>query len=638
MIGLNQSAFVVQGAATIGLSQMFTIAPTASDPTYIVLSLLDRNEYTAGVNGMLGTISGNGNSLGLINSIDDFYTASIVFAYDPATHRYSNSTYGYLDQLSYTASNSLNDITSISITETNDLATANYDASNVFGGMNNTISANADNIGFASSVIATQPGFTGPVPAQATPSSIAAVANSFVGKTWNSSGCWILANTIAAEAGAGLPVQSTLSCIPGVNNGEWTVVFNGPAGSTGNWQSMVTAGEIIVISGHITTCVSGSGGSAMLVDNAEFISGSHITNLANDGSSSDIIIQPAHAASQEWSGVPYQNVVIYELDTPVITDNVIAVNAAGNGTLPLAPLFTATDPAGKTITSWQVYDTLYLDTLLVDGVSTTAYSASAAVTVGSLSSVSLQTNGNIGTDMVEVRAYNGTYWGDWQSMKVFVGGTTNVYAPILVTKTPNQNLIPNQCFSVVVLAATFKDPMGQKMTYKATQTNGAALPSWMHFSATTDSFSGVAPVAPVNVNVAVTATNTSGLSTTETFVIGDSPNPVVTNQTPDQHWATNSCFSLNLPMIGAGVHPVFTDPNGLKMTLSAIQLTGADVSRWLHFNSSTGSFSGATPRGLSETFSIQVTATNTNHYSGSEVINITVGTSGTSACIAPAHT
>ena len=128
------------------------------------------------------------------------------------------------------------------------------------------------------------------------------MADRFVGQAWNMDGCWVLASTIAAEAGASLPVQSTAIGVPGQSNGEWIVAFNGPAGRSGNWESMVTAGEIVVIGtpgggGHITTCVSGSGGSALLVDNVTYVNGrGQIQNSANDRSSSDVILAtPLHA-------------------------------------------------------------------------------------------------------------------------------------------------------------------------------------------------------------------------------------------------------------------------------------------------------------------------------------------------------
>ena len=234
--------------------------------------------------------------------------------------RYYNSTYGYLDQLTYNSSGSAGDVTNLSLFGTNSLSQANAYASNAYAMMQ------ADAAGYlGSATVVTQAKFTGTVPAQATPDSIAAVADSFVGQAWNMDGCWVLASTIAADAGASLPVQSTLIGLPGQANGEWIVAFNGPAGQSGNWQSMVTAGEIIVIGtpgggGHITTCVSGSGSTAMLVDNITYVNGpGQIQNSANDGSSSDVIVAAPHAASQEWAGVQASSVVIYELDTPIVS-------------------------------------------------------------------------------------------------------------------------------------------------------------------------------------------------------------------------------------------------------------------------------------------------------------------------------
>ena len=165
------------------------------------------------------------------------------------------------------------------------------------------------------------------MPAQATPNSIVAAADSFVGQAWNLDGCWVLASTISAEAGASLPVQSTLVGLPGQANGEWIVAFNGPAGQTGNWQNMVTAGEMIVIDtagggGHITTCVSGSGSTAMLVDNIEYRERQRrqIMNPANDGSSADIIVsRAASGVAGMGRASPPRSVVIYELDTPIVT-------------------------------------------------------------------------------------------------------------------------------------------------------------------------------------------------------------------------------------------------------------------------------------------------------------------------------
>ena len=44
---------------------MFTVSAGSTDPAYLVLTVLDRDEYTAGASGATGTLTGNGHTLGL---------------------------------------------------------------------------------------------------------------------------------------------------------------------------------------------------------------------------------------------------------------------------------------------------------------------------------------------------------------------------------------------------------------------------------------------------------------------------------------------------------------------------------------------------------------------------------------------
>jgi len=280
----SKTAFVGGSPMTIGLPQMFNVTAGAGDPAYLVLSAIDRNEYTAGASGATGSLSGNGHTMSFSGIGSDARGAGIVFAYQASTGRYYSSVYGYLDQLTYQSSGSLGDVTNLSLFGTANLSQATANAANAYAMMQGDASGY-----LGSATVVTQPGYAATVPAQATPHSIAAVADSFVGQAWNMDGCWVLASTIAAEAGASLPVQSTAIGLPGKANGEWIVTFNGPAGQSSNWQSMVTAGEIVVIGtpgggGHITTCVSGSGSNAMLVDNITYVDASgQIQNAAWDG-------------------------------------------------------------------------------------------------------------------------------------------------------------------------------------------------------------------------------------------------------------------------------------------------------------------------------------------------------------------
>jgi hypothetical protein len=204
--------------------------------------------------------------------------------------------------------------------------------------------------------------------------------------------------------------------VPGLASGEWIVAYNGPAGQTGNWQSQITAGEIVMFStsssGHITTVVSGSGSSAMVVDNMAFENGNgQITNSANDGAW-DIIIGQPHAASYEWGLAVAGSAVVYELDCPVIKVVTPSSRVAIGDTEQLAPLFLATNPlASQAITEYQFYDNgtggAANDSFSLNGANVFANSAANAFTVSAadLANLSLQAGNSAGADTISVRAF-----------------------------------------------------------------------------------------------------------------------------------------------------------------------------------------------------------------------------------------
>ena len=528
---MASNSFVVGGGNVINLSSMFAVSAKAGSPTYLVLTGLDRDEYTAGATGATGTLNGNGHSTGFSSIGDDGRGADVVFTLQASTGRYYNSSYGYFDQMTYTASSSLNDVTNLSLFTTNDHNLATSYGNNAYA------MDQLDPTGYLGSAsIATQPHFSGVVPAQATPDSVIAAAQGFVGQAWNENGCWVLASSIAAEAGASLPVDSSMIGVSGHANGEWFVAFDGSKQS-GNWQSLVKAGEIVVIGsasmGHITTVVSGSGSTAMLIDNITYVNASGaIVNSANDGSASDVTISAAHLASQEWSGVNASMVKIYELDAPVVTALVATDKLALHASQLLSQVFSAADPAGKALTQYQIYDTATSDSLLVNGATVAAHTAAAAATVTSLAAVSLQTGTSAVSDMVEVRAFNGTYWGDWQSLGVTTGAAAaapapvvpvapKVLAPTLAHQTANQGWADGAKIALTLPANTFSDPQGQHLSYSAYQVGGTSVTSWLSFNAATDTFSGLVPkTASGLVTLEVLATNSSGLSTTDVFTVG----------------------------------------------------------------------------------------------------------------------
>ena len=610
----NKNAFTDATATSINLSQMFTETAGSSDPAYLVLTVLDRNEYTAGSSGATGSLSGNGHTLSLSSLGGDGRGTGIVFTYQASSGRYYNGTYGYLDQLTYNSSGSLNDVTNLSLFGTSNISQANTYATNAYAMMQ------VDASGYlGSATVVTQPQASAIVPTQATPFSIAAIADGFVGKAWNMNGCWVLASTIAADAGTSLPVQSTAIGLPGVANGEWIVAFNGPSGQSGNWQSLVKEGEIIVIGtpgggGHITTCVSGSGSNALLVDNATYVnSNGQVTNLANDGSSSDIIVAAPHLASQEWAGVAASSVVIYELDTPIVADAVAIGSLAPRASLSLGSLFTGSDPANRTITQWQAYDTATSDMLVLNGTAYGDHSAASALTAASLASISLLAGSTATTDTVDVRAFNGTYWGDWTALTVAILATAPS-APVLTTQTPAQTWTAGMAIS---LAPAFTDPQGQTLTYGAQLAGGQALPSWLLFNAATDRFSGTAPATAQSLNVVVTATDTSHLSATDAFSVTVLGTPVLTAPTPNQIWAEGKAVSLVLPA------NAFVDPQSQKLAYAASLTSGQALPGWLSFNATTRTFSGIPPA-TAQSLNLKVTATDSSGLTSSESFTASV--------------
>jgi len=604
----------------ISVSEMFGITAAAGNPAYLIVSGLDRDEYTAGYNlADMGTLSGNGAKQAFANDGGDAYSVGIVYTYQASTGLYYNATYGYFNQLSFTASSNSNDNVSLSVYGTSSSSLANAYASDPY-----MLEQNSSYFSYEGSVsVVTQPAAARPTAAQATPDSICAAAESFVGKAWNMDGCWVLASNISAMAGASLPASSTLTGVPGVASGEWIVAYDGPVSANANWEQNVTAGEMVGFvttsgGGHITTVVSGKGSSAMLIDNITYENGNgSIQNVANDGSANDVLIASPHAATQEFNGVNPSDVVVYELDTPVVTDLVSAVSLTGRTSDALAPLFAVSNPlASQAITEWQVYDSNSGDSITVGGVSQSGdYSAASCVTVTSLSTVALLAGASACSDSIDVRAFNGSYWGDWQSLAVTV---TAPAPPKLASQTANQTWTQGQKVSLALPAGTFTDPQGQTLTYAASQANGQALPSWLSFNAATRTFSGTVPAGMESLTLKVTATDTSGLSASESFgVTVPAAAPALTSQTANQSWVQGQQVSLTLP---AGT---FTDPQGQTLTYAAAQANGQALPSWLSFNATTRTFSGTVPAGM-ESLTLKVSAKDTSGLSASESFSVTV--------------
>ena len=77
-VTINESAFVVAPGQSTALSQMLATTASASDPTYLVLTGLDRDEYTAGESGATGSLAGSSQTEGFTGIGSDARGAGIV--------------------------------------------------------------------------------------------------------------------------------------------------------------------------------------------------------------------------------------------------------------------------------------------------------------------------------------------------------------------------------------------------------------------------------------------------------------------------------------------------------------------------------------------------------------------------------
>src|SRR5208283_386792 len=146
------------------------------------------------------------------------------------------------------------------------------------------------------------------------------------------------------------------------------------------------------------------------------------------------------------------------------------------------------------------------------------------------------------------------------------GVTVPAAAPTVTDQTANQTWTQGEKVSLALPANTFTDPQNETLTYTASQSSGQALPSWLSFKASTQTFSGTVPASVESLTLKVTATDTSGLSVSETFGVNVAAEaPIVTDQTANQTWLEGQKVSLALPA------KTFTDPQSETLAYTVSQ-------------------------------------------------------------------
>ena len=120
------------------------------------------------------------------------------------------------------------------------------------------------------------------------------------------------------------------------------------------------------------------------------------------------------------------------------------------------------------------------------------------------------------------------------------------------------------------------------------------------------------------LGIMVTATNTSGLTASETFAVetpAQAP-PMVTNQT-----GTQCCAGGEVNFTLAA--DTFTDPSGGTLAYAATLSNGAPLPSWLNFDPTTETFSGLMPDGT-KALAINVTAINKYSHNSSETFVLSI--------------
>ena len=507
----NNGAVTLAQGQTVSLSSLFTITG-GGNPQYLVLSGCDREEYTASQILSLGTLSGNKKTAKFFLDDGDFDSVSIDFMWTASG--YYNSKYGYFNSITFTGSSTIGECEYLSLygaSSASVLADYNtrwgYSSAYLSGDTSDFICNASLTTIKASTVAAILP--ASHISGQALPSDIGAVAASFVGKAWNDSGCWVLASEIATIAGAALPIASTATSSDSVSNGEWITVYTGVNGVDTNWLSTLRAGDVVGVewsdgSGHIAAIASGAGSGAMVIDNSG--------NSARDGSPYDIIIQAAHSASDEFgSDVVQESVEIYRLDVPYSVSSATA-SSGSSPTINVSGLVSFVDPAGKAITQYQLYDTANTG-FVANGGPVSASAAGQAVTVTSLSGVLLNGRTTTGTDTLEIRAYNGSYWGDWQAVTITESGTgsSSLFFSLSLSQVKALSLSVLSAVTVSDIAGLSSDQLKQLSTTQIEVLSAEAIAAL-----TTTQLKGV------------TATTFGSLSATQVAALGTTDLRVLT--------------------------------------------------------------------------------------------------------------
>lgn len=213
--------------------------------------------------------------------------------------------------------------------------------------------------------------------------------------------------------------------------------------------------------------------------------------------------------------------------------------------------------------------------------------------------------------------------GSTASLASLLDGPVN-QAPTVVTPLTDQTVLEDASLSIQIPTSTFVDQDAHDvLAYSASLADGTALPTWLTFDSVTHTFGGIPTNSEVGtLHLAVTATDSSGLSATSSFTLtvqNVNDAPTIAMPLADQSVTQGSLFNFIVPADS------FADVDaGDTFAYSATRADGTTLPTWLMFNPSTRTFSG-TPQGPDiGTLDVRVTATDSGMLSVSDVFVLTI--------------
>jgi Ca2+-binding RTX toxin-like protein len=189
-------------------------------------------------------------------------------------------------------------------------------------------------------------------------------------------------------------------------------------------------------------------------------------------------------------------------------------------------------------------------------------------------------------------------------------GVENVNdAPTVAAPLPDIDIAEDESFSYTIPAGTFVDiDAGDTLRYVAALDSGSSLPAWLRFDQATGTFSGTPGNAEVGtVSVVVMAIDRVGAIAKDRFdltVLNENDAPELVTPLGDVSGKEGHLLEIEVP--AATFRDI--DRNDL-LTLSARLADGGTLPPWLAFDAETATFSGAPTRADIGSYTVRLTAT-----------------------------